>query len=35
MLILSLDSYFLEMSVPVSLKLATKAYFGGKKSLKI
>ena len=35
MLMLSLDSYFLEVSVPVSLKLAAEAYFGSKsKNLK-
>ena len=29
---LSLDSYFLEVILPVSLKLTTKAPFGGKKN---
>ena len=35
MLMFVLDSYFLKVSVPVSLKLATKASVGGKKPLKI
>ena len=30
---LSLDSYFLEVGAPVSMKLATKASFEGKKLL--
>ena len=35
MLLPGSDTYLLEMSAQVSLKVATKGYFSGKKTLKI